>query len=231
MARTKKDKPKPITEIKLSELQERYLATQDNAVWEEMFSIMINYARSLVLKQTKGKVFLDPDHVSAVSTDAAIKIMKRYHEEEGFKITHSFGGLLRWKVIESLYGGYQEDNHISLNHVVSSEGGHVTELGDLQSTASLNSLYHQSYEQDLDNMNSFDIRKIVNQILNEFDQSVDSYRLSMLGRVYLLLIMRKSKIRHSVNIFKRVMDIRPREEEVLDLLMLEVRNRVVPHQT
>lgn len=220
-------KKKPATEIKLTDLQEQYLATRDEKVWQEMFSIMIQYARSLVLKATKGKVFLDPDHVIGVATDAAIKIMRRYHDDPDFMIDRSFGGLLRWKVIESLYGDRQEESHLSLNHIVSEEGGHVTELGDLQSSIGFHtSTGIVSDEPILDGILTQEMYSVVRTVLSEFDTAVDSYRLSLLARLFVLLLVRKSKIRHSMNIFRRHMHMKPKEEEALDLLLLEIRNRL-----
>lgn len=222
-------KQKPKTEIELAELQDQYLATKDENIWRKMFDIMISYARSFVLKATKGKTFLDPDHVQAVATDAAIKIMKRYHDDKTFYIDRSFGGLLRWKVIESLYGDYQEDNHLSLNYVVSEEGGHVTELGDLQASIGFSTTSAEvSDEPILDKIMADELGRTVGLVLEEFDDAVDSYRLSLLGRLYLLLMMRKSKVRHSLNIFKRYAKMGPKEEEALDLLILEIRNRLTP---
>jgi len=219
-------KKKPATEIKLGELQEQYLATRDDAVWQEMFDIMINYARSLVLKATKGKVFLDPDHVIGVATDAAIKIMRRY-EDPDFIIDRSFGGLLRWKVVESLYGDRQEETHLSLNHIVSEEGGHVTELGDLQSSIGFHTTTGATSDEPiLDKILADEMHAIVQSTLSEFDTAVDSYRLSLLARLYILLFVRKSKIRHSLNIFRRHLQLSTKEEEVLDLLLLEIRNRL-----
>ena len=220
-------KKKPVTEIKLTELQEQYLATRDEKVWQEMFSIMIQYARSLVLKATKGKVFLDPDHVIGVATDAAIKIMRRYHDDPDFLIDRSFGGLLRWKVIESLYGDRQEESHLSLNHIVSEEGGHTTELGDLQASIGFHtSTGAVSDEPILDGLLAQEMYSVVRTVLSEFDIAVDSYRLSLLARLFVLLLVRKSKIRHSMNIFRRHMHMKPKEEEALDLLLLEIRNRL-----
>jgi hypothetical protein len=188
---------------------------------------MVQYARSLVLKATKGKVFLEPDHVMGVATDAAIKIMRRYHDDPDFKIEKSFGGLLRWKVIESLYGDRQEESHLSLNHIVSEEGGHVTELGDLQSSIGFHtSTSHVSDEPILDSILVQEMYGVVRSVLNEFDEAVDNYRLSLLARIFVLLLIRKSKIRHSMNIFRRHMHMSPKEEEALDLLLLEVRNRL-----
>ena len=223
-------KKKPVTEIKLTELQEQYLATRDEKVWQEMFDIMIQYARSLVLKATRGKVYLEPDHVMGVATDAAIKIMRRYQDDADFIIDRSFGGLLRWKVVESLYGDRQEESHLSLNHIVSEENGQVTELGDLQTSIGFSTMTRDVSEENiLDGLLAKNMYTVVRDVLEEFDTAVDSYRLSLIARIFILLLVRKSKIRHSLNIFRRNIQMRPKEEEALDLLLLEIRNRLAAH--
>ena len=216
-------KVKPETEVRLSELQEIYLATQDPAAWTEMFETMIKYARSLTLKVNKGKVYLDPEHVLAVATDSAIKIMVRY-SQPGFRIEHSFGGLLRWKVLESLYGNWEEESHLSLNAIVGDDSSN-TELGDLQDKMHLQSLGSQ-FTVEMDESRLEDLTQNVRSILNEFDVAVDSYRLSLSARLYLLLTLRKSKIRQSANLFKQYIKLEPKEEQALDLLLLEIRNRL-----
>jgi len=217
-------KQKPETEIRLSELQDIYLATRDEAAWREMFETMIKYARSLTLKVNKGKVYLDPEHVLAVATDSAIKIMARY-DQPGFKIEHSFGGLLRWKVLESLYGNWEEESHLSLNAIIGDDSGNKTELGDLQDKMHLQSLGSQ-FTVELDESKLEDLSESIRDILNEFDAAVDSYRLSTLARLYLLLTLRKSKVRQSATLFKQFAQLDPKEEQVLDLLLLEIRNRL-----
>jgi hypothetical protein len=217
-------KTKPETEVRLSELQEIYLTTQDPAAWKEMFEIMIKYARSLTLKVNKGKVYLDPEHVLAVATDSAIKIMARY-SQPGFRIEHSFGGLLRWKVLESLYGNWEEESHLSLNAIVGDDSGNKTELGDLQDKMHLQSLGSQ-FMVEIDESKLEDLTQNIRAILEEFDGAVDSYRLSLAARLYLLLTLRKSKIRQSTNLFKQYIQLEPKEEQALDLLLLEIRNRL-----
>jgi hypothetical protein len=220
-------KPKPPTEIELTDLQEKYLATGDEAIWSQMFDIMIKYARSLTLKQNKGKVFLEPEHITAVATDAAIKIMERYKRGDGFRIDRSFGGLLRWKVIESLYGDYQEDIHLSLNHILSQDAGHSTELGDLQDKVGFNSFTNQHvYEPDMTESDVKTVQRTIHSVLSDYDDAVGSYRLWLLGRAYLLLNTRQSRIRQAPVLFKRILGVSQKEEEVLDLLLLEVRNRL-----
>lgn len=233
-------KAKPETEIRLSELQEIYLATHDPEAWKEMFDTMIKYARSLTLKVNKGKVYLDPEHVLAVATDSAIKIMSRYDhldstkkvdpsapptEPSNFRIEHSFGGLLRWKVLESLYGNWEEESHLSLNAIVGDDSSNKTELGDLQDKMNLRSLGSQ-FTVEMDESKLEDLTASIRGILSEFDAAVNSYHLSLAARLYLLLTLRKSKIRQSTNLFKQYIKLEPKEEQALDLLLLEIRNRL-----
>jgi len=217
-------KQKPETEVRLSELQEIYLTTRDPEAWREMFDTMIKYARSLTLKVNRGKVYLDPEHVLAVATDSAIKIMERYNQPN-FRIEHSFGGLLRWKVLESLYGNWEEESHMSLNAIVGDDSGNKTELGDLQDKMNLHPL-SPTLSVEMDETQFENIIDNVRDIIEEFDYAVDSYRLSLLARIYILLTFRKSKVRQSVASFKQYANLDIKEEQALDLLLLEVRNRL-----
>ncbi len=217
-------KQKPETEIRLSELQEIYLTTRDPEAWREMFDTMIKYARSLTLKVNRGKVYLDPEHVLAVATDSAIKIMERYNQPN-FRIEHSFGGLLRWKVLESLYGNWEEESHMSLNAIVGDDSGNKTELGDLQDKMNLHPL-SPAFSVEMDESQFENIIDNVRDIIEEFDYAVDSYRLSILARLYILLTFRKSKVRQSIASFKQYASLNIKEEQALDLLLLEIRNRL-----
>ncbi len=217
-------KQKPETEIRLSELQEIYLTTRDPEAWREMFDTMIKYARSLTLKVNRGKVYLDPEHVLAVATDSAIKIMERYNQPN-FRIEHSFGGLLRWKVLESLYGNWEEESHMSLNAIVGDDSGNKTELGDLQDKMNLRPL-SPAFSVEMDESQFENIIDNVRDIIEEFDYAVDSYRLSILARLYILLTFRKSKVRQSIASFKQYASLNIKEEQALDLLLLEIRNRL-----
>lgn len=229
-------KAKPETEIKLSELQETYLATRDPEVWREMFTLMIQYARSLTLKVNKGKVFLEPEHILAVATDSAIKIMERYPDPKApldpaappntFRIEHSFAGLLRWKVLESLYGNWEEDAHTSLNAIVGDDSGNKTELVDLQDKMHIQPVGSAQVPTELDVAKLEDLTDNIKDIFAEFDGAADSYRLSLCARLYILLIFRKSKVRQSANLFKQCVQLEPKEEQALDLLLLEIRNRL-----
>lgn len=216
-------KQKPETETILEDLQTKFLETRDPQVWKEMFDIMIKYARSLTLKINKGKVYLEPEHVLGVATDAAIKVMERYAKPD-FKITHSFAGLLKWKVIESLYGDREEDTHLSLNYVFQEDSSTKTELGDLQDKVHASALTPELMLEPENNIDTLIFT--LNNVLKEYDEACNSYRSSLIARTYLLLWLRKSKIRHAPAIFKRYISLNPKEEEALDLLLLEIRNRL-----
>ena len=150
--------------------------------------------------------------------------MARY-SQPGFRIEHSFGGLLRWKVLESLYGNWEEEAHLSLNAIVGDDSGNKTELGDLQDKMHLHPLGAQ-FTVEMDESRLEDLAKNIRTILMEFDGAVDSYRLSLSARLYLLLTLRKSKIRQSTTLFKQFIGLEPKEEQALDLLLLEIRNRL-----
>jgi hypothetical protein len=222
-----KDKPKPLTEIQLMDLQTKLLACRDEDTWQGMFTIMISYSRSLLLKINKGKVYLEPSHVLGVATDAAIKIMRRYTEDPSFKIDASFAGLLHWKVIESLYGNYEEETNVSWNHIISTESGHVTELGDLQSILDDSELdAMKRYEPDYNVLSTEVLSNIVTTVIKDFDGAVDNYRLSLLGRAFVLLILRQPRARKAPEAFKQHLAKNTKEEEVLDLLLLEIKAKM-----
>lgn len=221
----KPPKAKPETEIILESLQTKFLETRDPEIWKEMFEIMVQYARSLTLKQSRGKVFLDPDHVLGVATDATIKVMERYNQPD-FLISHSFAGLLRWKVIESLYSGWKEEANTSINLVFPESSSNKVELGDLQEKLHITPLTPSlALSEEAENNEDLVLQTLKN-VITEYDAAVGSYRLSLLARAYLLLWLRKSKVRNAPISFKKYLKLSPREEEALDLLLLEIRNRL-----
>ncbi len=220
-------KQKPETEVELSALQDEYLKTRDATIWHKMFSIMINYARSITLKVNKGKVYISPEHITEVATDASIKIMERYRDPT-FKIDFSFAGLLRWKVLESLYKDWQEEYCLSLNHVIKEDS--KTELGDLQlkNATPIGSPDPAPTPEKLsETVNYQDIIKNINRIFEEFDDIiVNNPRLSLIARLYTLLTFRRSKVRRALEAFKKHIPLTLKEEKALDLLLLEIKNRL-----
>ena len=91
------------TEKKLMALQDLYLANRDVKHMQDMFLIVLPYARSSVLKKIRGRTFLNEDLVYEYAVDATIKFMSQYENPE-FKVDTSFGGLLGLKVLEAMHG-------------------------------------------------------------------------------------------------------------------------------
>lgn len=125
------DKPK--TELELDELQKKWLEEKDEQAYKKMFEILVNYARSIILKMTRGKKFLSPDYVFNTSVDAVIKFFEQYQKNPQFKVDYSFAGTLRYKVLECLYGPkiQKQDTIGSINSYINSEGD-IDELESLQ---------------------------------------------------------------------------------------------------
>lgn len=221
-----KNTVKPPTEVALFTLQEEYLRTRDPALWTEMFGIMYTYARSLVLKKIKGKIFLEEDIVSDAAAGAALKFMQRYHYDESFMIQDSFAGVLKWKVIEALYGDYEEDDHVSLNMAIGENA--QGELGDTQVR---NGFEHISLDDDVYNperqLLAVNTEEELSRILQELDTETqyDSH-MAILVRMYVLLHLRRPKSRHAKLLFKKHFCSSYKEEEILDLTIMELRNRL-----
>jgi hypothetical protein len=155
-----------------------------------------------------------------------MKILERYSDPE-FRIEASFAGLLRYKVIESLYGKWQDEANLSLNATIgdSSSEGTNTELGDLQEKHNFSSLHvvHTTPEEAFPTAG--EIQQTVVKMLQEYDTAIGDTRLSLLGRAYLLLTLRRSKVRFAAGRFLREAKLTPREEDALELLILEFHNR------
>jgi hypothetical protein len=114
---------------------------------------------------------------------------------------------------------------MSLNAIVGDDSGNKTEVGDLQEKMNLHPL-SPAFSVEMDESQFENIIDNVRDIIEEFDYAVDSYRLSMLARLYILLTFRKSKVRQAVSSFKQYASLNIKEEQALDLLLLEIRNRL-----
>lgn len=228
MPRVKKEKPQ--TEKDLAALQQQFLDDKTNKkVFDEYFLLLKVYARSLALKEIKSKkIYLPPDRVDEVATEATILLLSQY-KREGWVIWGSFAGALRWKVIEALYRDAAEDQIDSLNFPVGEEGGQ--EMIDIIGRLGGNSLWKLA-ETDpqicLDK--TYDVTMSeVDSVLEEAAE-VLPYRLSLLFQVYLLLYLRRPKTRLTLPSFKSFF-LDKKSEEAFDFLMLEIRNRVAAHVT
>lgn len=224
----RKKKPKPQTEIDLERLQELYLKDRTNKeVLDEYFLLLKVYARSLALKEIgRKKIFLPPDRVDEVATEAALLLLNQYRNEE-WTVRSSFAGTLRWKVVEALYRDAEEDKALSLNLSVGESG--TQELGDMINSIGGEALWGNDYydpQEELIKGIDFIGMEIYN--LLEEVKEVLSYRLYFLFLIYLLLHLRRPKTRLTLPTFRKIY-LSKKEEEAFDILLLEIRNRIDSH--
>jgi hypothetical protein len=224
MARVKKTTVKPPTEIELGIMQEKFLEDPERRIPDDYFLLLKAYARSITLKKIKTKqIYLPPERVDEIATEATILMLSQYKKPE-WKVKDSFHGALQWKVIEAMYTDSDDDRAFSLNQVVGESG--TQELTDILDRIGASVMW---------NKNSLDpqeeILKNINVIPSEIDEviyeaaEVMSYHQIFLFRIYLLLQLRRPKVRFTLPAFKELF-LDERTEEAFDLLMLEIRNRI-----
>lgn len=82
---------KPPMEAKLFNLQQKYVDTQDTDVIGEMFPLMKEYARRIVLQNLAGHVRYDETKLDTKASDTANKLTEYYLSKPNFVIYQSFG--------------------------------------------------------------------------------------------------------------------------------------------
>jgi len=226
-----KKKPKPPTEMILDALQERYLNEgRSDDVWKEMFLVCVPYAKSLILKKIKSKVFLDPEYVNECSVSVTLRFLNQYKTNPKFRIDWSFAGMMNPKVLEVLFGPKKEDKHVSLNQYMADDS--KGELGDYLTKIGYKNILNLGEEKFYNPENSIkagldDEYIEVTDVLRELDETIpDNPRLQVLARLRVLMMFRYPRSRHADAVFKKHFVQDYREECVLDRTLLEVRNRL-----
>lgn len=228
MAAVKKKKPKPETEIRLTDLQDRYLDNPDDVeTYHEFFSLLKVYARSLTLKEIKSKIYLPPDRVEEVAVEATLKLVNQYKKED-WKVWGSFGGALRWKIVEALYQDADEETAQSLNTLIGGDDS-TQELGDvlskIRATPILSSSMVSLDPQDtlLLEYNGF---KEIKSILAEARDIIPYYVYFKL-LIYILHTFRRPKMRHVNTSFRGFYMQDKKTEDMFDMVLLEIRERLM----
>src|SRR5574344_158756 len=223
-------KDKPGIEQQLFALQDVYLNpdTDDDEkreTWIKMFSLIKVYARSYVLHKLKNKKFLDPDTVEGHANQAATNFMSQYLNRQGFNCAASFGKMLNYKVIETVYGKKDDDHVLSLQ--VENNSGDEYDFISMQKKVEAESLWGNDYEDTEETaMNSMTtMEEYIDEILDEFDSEVPSQLFRLKLRMYFLLILKKPKNRHIKEQFIRYNCMSKREIDLLQLFELELHNR------
>ena len=222
MARPKK--PKPKTEIELARLQDLYV--KDKKKYQNEYMILLkSYARSLALKEIKGKITLPPNRIEEVAIVATLKLLDQYERNPEWRVWASFGGTLRWKVVEALYEDYKEESHLSLNAVIGESQNR--ELGDLMVSLGFDPLFHQ-FEikpEDLINKDLSNVERELEGILQEAYEVLPYYYM-LIFELYLNLLIRRPKSRDAIKRFKQHYITSNKMEEIFDTLLLEIRKRL-----
>ena len=220
--------PPPETEIILTALQELYLKPGcSRALRDRYFMLMRSYARSILLKEIKRKgIVFPPEKVEELATDSTLLLMNQY-TKEGWKISASFAGALRWKVVESLYGDSKGEMNYSLNRTFS-EDSNAKEMLDLMSNS--NTPWYNHTSQDPADEVAENENTAIEEVRTLVAQAYDilPYKVYLKFLPWLLLKLRKPRIRNVMMQFSRIF-LNSKEEEAFDLLLLEMRNRIMMH--
>lgn len=226
-----KTKPKPETEQKLSELQEEYLKERSIEAYQEMFSILHSYARSLILKKTKGKIFLSKDLVDNATLEASVRFMQQY-EKPDFSIDASFAGLLNLKILESLYGPKikRNDRIASLSHHVDDAHKKEIELGDIPETLKFKYMFRpEYYKEEMDPFHALLHKKenVIQGVMDIFDTIYlhETLKDYMLLNLAIILFFKKSKKYKRY----RAYYLNKHLQEKLDSYIESIRNRLLEY--
>jgi len=219
---------KPEIEQVLHKLQAEYYETKSEArkkaVFSEMFGWINRYAKSLFLKKIKGGDYVEPDIVEDKAIHAALAFMSQYVNRPGFRVGASFGGMLEFKVREARFKEYADEHHLSLNSVIDEDG---CELEDIQEKAGFKDIFKPYRESLEDEMFATTLGDTIRTTLEDFDVGVnDDPRFSIIGRMWLAILLRKPRNKHGKGQFLRVWGADPRVKRTLQLLELTLYKRL-----
>lgn len=224
----KKKKPKPETELRLEALQDKFLNDpNDTDVYHEYFNLLKVYARSLTLKEIKNKVFLPPDRVEEVAVEATVKLIHQYRKDT-WKVWGSFGGALRWKIVEALYQDSDEESAQSLNTLI---GDSSQELGDIMTkigASPVMSYVHAVQDPSetalLEKAGLTEVQAVLGDA-----REVLPYRTYFTLLIYVLHTFRRSKARHAIQGFRDLYMNNSQTASVFDAVLLEIRQRLLEY--
>ena len=194
--------------------------------WSDMLEIMYQYTRSCILKRNKKKRFMEPEDVTDKAISAALSFMSQYNKNPDFYVGASFAGMVKWKIVEALYKYQAEDNHVSLNQVISDEG--PKEIGE-NMTYEDNAIpgSYSDYGSPEDVILAESNEDLVTTLVGELDEMVGhSSKYAFLARLYLLIILRGPKTRHSKRLFLEQWASEHQMEQVLEATILELHQRM-----
>lgn len=218
------------TEKRLSYLQNKWLNDKDEEAYHELYIMLVQYARSQILKITKGKKFLNPDYVMTKAVDATNVFIEQYEKNPEFRVDYSFGGLLRYKVLEVMYAKKikRDDKVLSLNSIIGS-ATNERELEDLQEKLDIKPYWSNESEVQDPVVKMFSSEentiRIVTSVLHDLKNS-GTLTLSDQIIVYMAFV---HMFRRSKNLNKFIETFMTKEKlcDIFELSKLEIRNRLL----
>ncbi len=227
---------KPESEQELAKYQKLFKETGEKQYWQKMLEIIYSYTRSLVLKQNRGKKFLEKEEIDEITCIASLQFMQRYYTEPAFEVKASFAGLLGFKIREVIKGikkqKYIKESGfiLSLNDLLNDEG--TAEIGDMNvrsvtmTQTDVDSLEPEAAleEQSIVKASERLITEL-EELIADKDNTVDS-KLVALSCFYLLLRMKGTKNKHQKEMFLKYFNLGVPEDNVLDSLILHLKKRM-----
>lgn len=195
--------------------------------WSEMLEIMYQYTRSCILKRNTKKKFMEPEDVTDKAISAALAFMSQYNKNPNFYVGASFAGMVKWKIVEALYKYQSEDDHLSLSQVVSDDGS--KEIGD-NMTYEDNAIMDcgSEYASPEDKVILMSNGTIFDSVIRELDQVIGhESQNAFITRLYLLIILRGPRTRHSKRLFLERWASTHQTEQLLEASLLELHQRMV----
>lgn len=225
----------PETERRLQELQKLFLADRNNQqVFEEYFLLLRTYTRSLTLKQIKRKnLFLPPERVDEICTDATLALLDQYNKPR-WTVGSSFAGVIRFKIIEAMWGHSNDEMNSSLNLTFSDDKDSKEILDVIGSGSSLPWNMSEHGKEKLSDNPADILVSTSNVSYDEVKSLIEEcyidlpYRLYLRFVPWLVLQFRKPKTKNIYSLFNRLY-LTNKEENAFDMLLLELHNRISQH--
>jgi len=216
---------KPQIEQDLFSLQEKYLKTKKYEYWQEMFSLCQVYSKSMILKRNKGKRFISPDEIEESATSTALAFMKQYFTSENFKVMASFAGMIKWKILEVLYGQSQDDSNISLNSSLGDDEKNETQ--DISYTCNFNNfLTNENYHDISTSIFNTSANEIIKEICSELYEETRSSIITFKVQILLSLYLRNPKNRNAKKNYIQYAGTDEKTKKIFDLSILEFYKRL-----
>jgi hypothetical protein len=218
---------RPEIEQQLQNLQTQFYKTdnkdQKQKIWSEMFVLVQKYSKSLVLKKNKGNKYVDPEEIEDRATQTALAFMSQYIYRPGFHCGASFAGMINPKVLETLYKYNKEDHNFSLNSLL---GDTNLELEDIQERANFKPLYDNIIGEPGAFLYKTDLKEVVRDLLKEIDSEIISEAKRFKIRMFLQILLRKSKNKHSRPTFQKYICDK-KDLDLINLFEMELRDRLL----